>query len=186
MKTVNIKIQGISPLLINRFKEQDEIPAKTTRGKKDYGTPREQAEATAYRDPDKSIWIPSTWVTGCLRTVSSDYKINGSRKSIKSVIGGVAFPVEEKLFFLEKYKLKDIEIDSRPVVVQRARIMRHRARVESWSLSLSLQIDDGIIPLETIHEMLSDAGRRCGIGDFRPQKGGPFGRFLVKSWKVTK
>lgn len=135
MKTFEITIQGVSPILINRFKEQDEVPIKMKKaGKKDYGTPREQAEQTAYLDPDGSAWIPSTWIKGALTTVSSDYKLPSSRKSVKSVIGGCVLPTEEKVYFLEAYKKNHIEIDSRPCVVQRARIMRHRARFEKWTL----------------------------------------------------
>lgn len=188
MKTVNVKIKGISPLLINRFKEQDEITEavkKTT--KKDYGTPREQAELTAYSDEKTGLlWIPSSWVIGSIMTVASDYKIPGSRKSVKSVAGGVVIPLDEKVYFADKKKISDIEIDSRPVVIQRARIMRHRARLEEWEISLSLEIDETILPVDSVHQILTDAGRRAGLGDFRPQKGGPFGRFQITSWKVQK
>lgn len=188
MKTVSVTIQGISPLLINRFKEQSEIPATMKKSnKKDYGTPREQAEATAYQDLDTGkIWIPSSWIKGAIQTVASDYKLPGSRKSVKSVSGGAVIPVEEKLFFKENYKVSDVEIDSRPCVVQRARIMRHRARLEAWSVSCDLMVEDDIIPTKDVHQMLTDAGRRAGLGDFRPQKGGPFGRFQITSWEEQK
>lgn len=184
MKTFEVKIEGISPLLINRFKEQAEVPQKMKKsGKKDYGTPREQAESSAYVDPNGKMWIPSTWPKGCLSTVASDYKLPGSRKSVKSVIGGAVIPVDEKIYFDEEFQLKDIEVDSRPCVVQRARIMRHRARLEKWSLTFCIQIEDSILEPSNVHEMLSDSGRRAGIGDFRPARGGPFGRFAVTQWK---
>lgn len=184
MKTFNVELAGISPLLINRFKEQDEIPQKMKKaGKKDYGSPREQAEQSAYADPDGKVWIPSSWPKGALATVASDYKLPSSRKSVKSVIGGAVIPSEEKIYFNEKYTLSKIEVDSRPCVVQRARIMRHRARLENWSIRFQLQIEDSILEPSNVHEMLSDAGRRAGIGDFRPSKGGPFGRFQVVAWK---
>lgn len=187
MKTFEVTIEGVSPLLINRFKEQDEVPQKMKKsGKKDYGTPREQAESAAYQDPDGKIWIPSTWPKGCLSTVASDYKLPSSRKSVKSVIGGAVIPVDEKVYFDEKYKIKNIEVDSRPCVVQRARIMRHRARLEKWSLTFALQIEETILEPGNVHEMMNDAGRRAGIGDFRPARGGPFGRFSVTSWKQLK
>lgn len=188
MKTVTVTIKGKSPLLINRFKEQDEIieTVKKT-NKKDYGTPREQAEATAYCDTKtKKLWIPSSWITGAIMSVASDYKIPGSRKSVKSVAGGVVIPYEEKIYFAGNPTIKKIEIDSRPVVIQRARIMRHRARLEKWEVTFSLEIDETILPVESIHDILSDAGRRAGIGDFRPQNGGPFGRFQIISWKVKE
>jgi hypothetical protein len=188
LKTFTVRIEGVSPLLINRFKEQDEIPQTMKKsGKKDYGTPREQAEATAYCDEEtKLCWVPSAWVKGAITTVSSDYKLPSSRKSVKSVIGGSIIPLEEKLYFVEGYKLSDIEVDSRPCVIQRSRIMRHRSRLEKWSLEFHLQIEDTILEPDNVHQMLVDCGRRAGIGDFRASKGGPFGRFSVTSWKQLR
>jgi len=188
MKTVDVKISGVSPLLINRFKETDESPATMKKnGKKDYGTPREQAEKTAYSDSvDGKLWIPSSWIKSSIQTVASDYKLPGSRKSVKSVSGGAIIAYDERCYFEEQYTLPQIEVDSRPCVVQRARIMRHRARLEKWSVRCRLEIDDEIVGQENVHEMLVDAGRRSGIGDFRPQKGGPFGRFIVTEWNVLE
>jgi hypothetical protein len=186
MKTVELVIKGVSPLLINRFKENDEIPVTMKKaGKKDYGTPREQAEATAYQDEGTGLlWVPSSWIKGAIQTVASDYRLPGSRKSVKSVSGGAIIPLEEKLYFSEKFKINNIEVDSRPCVIQKARIMRHRARLESWSLKCVLEIEEEIIPVNDVHQMISDSGRRAGMGDYRPAKGGPFGRFLVSEWKV--
>ena len=187
MKIIEITLQGVTPLLINRFSDESEIPAKVSRGKKDYGTPRIQAEKTAYFDKDSTLlWIPSSWITGAINAISSDYKLTGSRKSLKSVIGGAVVPLEEKIYFQEKYKLKNIEIDSRPVVIQRARIMRHRTRLEKWNLAFCLEIDEGILPVDQFHQIIVDAGRRAGLGDYRPPKGGPFGKFIVSRFHEIK
>lgn len=187
MKTFEVTIEGVSPLLINRFKEQSEVTQTMKKaGKKDYGTPRAQAESSAYADDDGKIWIPSSWPKGALATVASDYKLPSSRKSVKSVIGGAVIPTDEKIYFTEKYKIKNIEVDSRPCVVQRSRIMRHRARLEKWTLTFSLEIEETILGPENVREMLGDAGRRSGLGDYRPSKGGPFGRFQVISWMEVK
>lgn len=104
-------------------------------------------------------------------------------KSLKAVIGGAVILAEDKIYFSEKLSIKDIEIYSCPVVIQRARIMRHRAKIESWSLGFTLEIDDEIVPVEVINKLLVDAGRRAGIGDFRPQKSGSFGRYVVSKFK---
>lgn len=186
MKTVELTIKGVSPLLINRFKENDEQPEAVKKAtKKKYGTPREQAEQTPYRDEaTKRLWIPTTWITGTIKTVASDYKLPGTRKSVRSVSGGCVIPLHEKAYFNEKYYLKDIEVDMRPCVIQRARIMRCRARLEIWSVTTQLMIDEEILPVDDVHSILNDAGRRAGLGDFRPQKSGPFGRFIITSWKI--
>ena len=188
MKTVHCVVKGSSALLINRFKEQDEVVEAVKKStKKDYGTPREQAVATAYQDEKTGkLWIPTSWISGAIKTVASDYKMPGTRKSVKSVSGGAILPVDEKLYFVENYTIKNIEIDSRPVVIQRARIMRHRARLENWSVAVTLEIDDSILPLDHVHAILNDAGKRAGMGDYRPSRGGPFGRFLITNWKIQK
>lgn len=49
-----------------------------------------------------------------------------------------------------------------------------------------LEIEETILDPSNVHEMISDAGRRAGIGDFRPSKGGPFGRFQLIEWKELK
>ena len=190
LKTVYVEIQGVSPLIINRFKEQDEIPVKVEKGKKDYGTPKEQAELTAYcEEPRKAIsklWIPTSWLSGCIKSVASDFKIPGKRKSFKSVCGGAILPMEELVYFLEGYKLKHIEIDSRPVVIQgKDRIMRHRAKLTEWNLGFNIEIDTEIVDIPYVKQILEDAGRRAGMGDYRPAKSGPFGRFMVTEFKET-
>lgn len=185
MKTVKVKIEGISPLLFNRFKESSEMPPTMRKNtKKDYGTPRVQAEATAYKDDNGKLWMPSSWVKGAMQTIASDYTLPSSRKSVKSVLGGCVRPSEEKLYFLEKYTIKNIEVDSRPVVIQRARVMKHRARLETWSIECFLEIEDDILPIENVHEILGAAGRRSGFGDFRPQKGGQYGRYQIVGWEI--
>lgn len=184
IKTVAVRIEGVSPLLINRFQEQAEVPkVAKKRDKKDFGSPREQAEKSAYRDQDDKLYVPWSWVSSSISTVASDYKLCGSKKSVRSVCGGAILPQEEMIYFCENFTLANIEVDSRPAVVDRARIMRHRARLEKWSLQFHLQIDTSILPLDQVHEMLSDAGRRAGMGDYRPPKGGPFGRFQITEWK---
>jgi hypothetical protein len=56
--------------------------------------------------------------------------------------------------------------------------MRHRPRFDNWSAKFVLEIDDELMTLETAHELLNKGGKSQGIGDFRPNKRGPFGRFL--------
>jgi len=61
--------------------------------------------------------------------------------------------------------------------------MRHRARIEKWSLTFIFELEEDLISPANLNEMIADSGRRSGIGDFRPQKGGPFGRFIVTEFK---
>jgi len=55
--------------------------------------------------------------------------------------------------------------------------------LEKWALSFGVEYDDEEIPKSVLKELLDYAGRRVGIGDFRPSTGGPFGRFIITKFE---
>ena len=84
--------------------------------------------------------------------------------------------------------VKDFEVDSRPVVIPatKGRVMRHRPRYDCWSMTLNIRVDVDLIPESFVHQLLTEGGQQVGIGDFRPEKFGPFGTFSVTSWEPAK
>ncbi len=67
-----------------------------------------------------------------------------------------------------------------PVVVQRSRILRTRAKFDlPWSCTFELDVDDEQIDQSQLLEWLDIAGRQIGLGDWRPEKSGMFGRFTA-------
>ena len=65
------------------------------------------------------------------------------------------------------------------VVVQRSRILRTRALFEPWGATFVLECDDELVDSEQLDAWLDIAGRRIGLGDWRPEKSGNHGRFEV-------
>ena len=66
-----------------------------------------------------------------------------------------------------------------PVVVQRARIMRTRAKFDDWSIEFEVDRDEDLVDNDQLAMWLQIAGRRIGVGDWRPQRSGHYGRFEV-------
>lgn len=65
-----------------------------------------------------------------------------------------------------------------PVVVQRQRILRTRAKFDlPWSCVFTLDTDTELVDAEQLTSWLDIGGRRIGLGDWRPSKSGHFGRF---------
>ena len=65
-----------------------------------------------------------------------------------------------------------------PVVAQRSRILRARAKIDTpWSCTF--EVDDEMIDQSQLLEWLDIAGRQVGLGDWRPEKSGMFGRFAA-------
>ena len=61
--------------------------------------------------------------------------------------------------------------------------MRHRPRINTWGAEFGLEVDPTLIDVDLVHQLLTEAGSRIRLLDYRPEKGGPFGRFSVVSWK---
>jgi hypothetical protein len=78
-------------------------------------------------------------------------------------------------------------VDTRPVRQPQTgeRTLCHRPRFDDWRLSFTLLIDQDALSLAEARTLLDLAGQRVGLGDYRPERGGPFGRFAVTGWEVS-
>ena len=69
-----------------------------------------------------------------------------------------------------------------PVVVNRARILRTRAKFDCpWSVTAEVDLDEDVIDMTTLERVTDAAGRYRGIGDWRPERSGTYGRYSVNS-----
>lgn len=93
-------------------------------------------------------------------------------------LSAIVIPLNTKVF----------EVDSRSVVIPSTggRIMKHRARLDEWSLTFELEVDTTMFSVGFARLLVDDAGKRIGLGDFRPDRKGPFGKFNVTKWKEVK
>lgn len=191
MKTFAIEIRGKSPYLMCRFGEAAEFAGPTSPGKPRHGTPREEAEKVQYVRQNGEYYFSSFSITGALGNAGSNHKMKGTRKSLRFVIPSAVRVVDDTITLLDPdtgKPCKSWEVDSRSVVIPstKGRVMRHRPRFDRWGAKFMLEIEDDVIDAETVHQLLNEAGLRVGIGDFRPEKRGPFGRFMVVSFKEFK
>ena len=72
-------------------------------------------------------------------------------------------------------------VDCRSVRVGQARLMRYRPRLNDWSLIVDIAFDELMIERAQILTAAENAGKYIGLGNYRPAKGGPFGRFNVEA-----
>ena len=66
------------------------------------------------------------------------------------------------------------------VVVQRNRVLRTRAKFDRWGVTFTVEVDDELVDREQLLAWLDIGGRRIGLGDWRPEKSGHYGRFEVR------
>ncbi len=194
MKTYTAKIKGLSSLLQHAFEAGGALDAKgqsRTIALQDE-LPRDQAARFVYRTGKNGVFVPGAAIARLLREAGASHKMKGSRKSVKWIVPAGCIVTDDELILCDAKgkacKDDDFEVDSRPVVIPatKGRIMRHRPRFDNWSLMVTMEIDTEVIPSELIHQLLEEGGRRLGLGDFRPEKGGSFGRFAIVSWNEVK
>lgn len=178
MKSIEIEITGISALLCNRFPTEEFGIEKSKATKKVY-VPTEIAERKLYKDDKGNSCMLGEHIFQSMRKASVDFKFE-KKKSFKDVItSGIVVSPENIPIITDK----PYEIDARPVVIQRARVLSWRPRFNNWKLKFTIQIlDDENISISTIKEILEKAGAAKGIGDYRPR----FGRFMVTSFQELK
>lgn len=188
MKNITIKVEGVSPLLMNAF--TDEAAEQATRGNKgsatgDRGTPREQAEAVLYKNERGQIGIPQPNMFTCLVEGGKFFKIGRSKVTTQrsSLIPAVMLIREP---FIPLQHEEPWDVDTRPVRIPATggRILRYRPSFEKWGLEFHVELDDELLGLKLFRDIADAAGKRVGLGDFRPDTKGPFGKFVVTHWEV--
>lgn len=188
---ISITITGTTALICNRFTDAAaEAATNGTRGSsaaQDKGTPREIAEAKIYRGLDGAAIIPQPNLLRCLVEGGRFHKIGKSQVTTARSsmlfscldIEGSEVPIVSK---------EDWRVDTRAVRIPSTggRILAHRPMFDDWSLSFTAVLDTAILGPKLLRQIIDDAGSRVGLGDFRPQCKGPFGRFKVARWEEEK
>lgn len=187
IKLVSVRLEGTSPYLMHRFpgEEGDEEVsiAKSKRRKVKNPPRREEAEKAANRDEEGRLYINSSSFP-CSMSFAGVNHIFSGRKTYKTIVANAVRTTSDKIFLLDPVTntpYMDFEIDSRAVTIPstRGRIIRHRPRFDRWACEFDLAINEDLIAVEMVHELLNEAGTIIGVGDYRPQKSGPFGCFRV-------
>jgi len=186
MKMIHATIEGTTPLLCNRFTDAAQLAA--TSGNKlavlgDKGTPLEQARSKLYVGLDGQPIIPQPNVFRCLMDAGKYFKHGKSKITTQKSsllpacleILGVELPIEHR---------EPWTVDTRAVRIPSTggRILCHRPCFHDWRISFMLRVDTELIAPRLVRELVDAAGKRVGLGDFRPDCKGPFGKFVVIKW----
>ena len=177
-KVFEVEITGKKPLLMHNPVESMRVSAEWKLKGVNHPPEEVQAESGLYKNASGDICIPSLVLLGAIRTGAADKKVGGKGKATfkKLVYSGLEIEPDDPKLIYDTWI-----IDSRPVVISKARVMANRPRFDKWSCIFRIRVVDPVF-LEPAHQgpdiikgILENAGKRGGIGDFRPL----FGQFTV-------
>lgn len=198
------EITGTSGLLQNKFNaeamlESQAKTSKRTAAKEEKTIEQIALEKAHFFSMDDAgnplekpeFCFPTMGVQRAIISASSNHKIKGSRKSLKSVVPGAVTPVDQDMPLLHPdtdEPLTAFLIDMRSVVNPntKGRMPCVRPFFPKWKAEGELSIDTDMVDNMTVKMLMEEAGKNIGIGDFRPQNSGPFGRFTVTKWLEVK
>lgn len=190
MQRFRVKVSGIRPLIMNRFHEEAQQSA--TNGTRstaigDKGTPKEQAEKKLYLDGDGNPMIPVPNLFRAIIDAGKFHKAGRSKVTTQksSIIPACVEVDSEDGVTIRLHHDEPWEVDTRPVRIPSTggRILTHRPIFNDWSLEFELELDQSMMSAKTLRDIVDDAGKKIGLGDFRPDCKGPYGKFVVTSWE---
>jgi len=172
-KSASVRVKGLSPLLMHAFPM---VPLEAIEKK----TPEEQAKHAEYRNPDGKLYIPGVNIQRAFVNGATFSKGKGRSTLQRPIAACVIVSPEYAILDPQKYT-----IDTRPVVIKATggRILRCRPRFDNWEVEFTVEWDDTLLKESEVRRVVDDTGSRVGLLDFRPEKKGPFGRFVVIKWE---
>lgn len=181
VKKVKIKVKGVSNLIQHRWSEKarKEMLAKQMKKivKKAAKSPETQYEESVYRFDDNRIGFPADAFKKAM--------IRGAKQ-----LGLVMTDMRTGFFVHGEYSSRDdrdlVEIKGdlsmREDMVRlngQSADLRYRGQMSNWSAELPISYNAAVVSLDHIGNMLQSAGYGVGIGEWRPERDGTFGRFEV-------
>lgn len=171
----NVTIEGIRPLLQNRFNVPDEEPTwHKVRGARDFS---EDVGKALYVTADGKVYQPADHIVASMEKAATSFQIPGKgKKTYKELVKSAVFVYPDEVLHLKPCW----KVDRRPVVIKGARIVKERPIFADWKLSFVLESMDEQFPADALKAILEHAGRYKGIGDYRPR----FGLFKVTQFEA--
>ena len=188
MKVAIAKLVSVSAYSQSRH-YSDDVPrkAKELPGAYEERTWRSRLHVT----PDGYVEIPGTSFANSLKACAKRLKLQvpgkGRVEFTKYFEAGIMVPDSLKL----PIKAEDVQCDKLfvPSDGKRGggkRVTKFFPRIDSWSGDVTFYIFDDIITEDVFTQVLRACGMLVGIGRFRPENCGFYGRFDVKSIHWTE
>jgi hypothetical protein len=175
-------IRGTSPIIMHQWSEKAKsmMRDKQQAGKKtrerELRKPEDEAEAATYRTESGDVGIPAMAFKSSILTAA--HKDIGIEKTL----------VRKALFLICKdpgLVIAFSECDEPIVREDMVRVgmgaadLRYRPEFRNWKCVVELEIDAELLQAGDVLALIGRAGFGVGLCEWRPEKGGEFGRYEV-------
>jgi hypothetical protein len=190
MAEVKIRVKGTYALMTHNPASMamsgDKDPSK--KGGKKIPTPSQEAEMGCYHLESGGYGLPGFAFRNSILSAAADWQVEKKRYTYQRILSSLMVLEDLVPLIDDKGKLiKNYLIDTRRVLIQGQGILRSRPKFPEWGAEFTLEYDETLIKEHNDYQkmlyIIVDAGKRIGVGDYRPQKikgaPGPFGRYAL-------
>lgn len=198
MHTAKVTCTGVSPILMDPMTDavleglRTGVRPNILRDRPAVDVAREKI----YRQNGEksSIGLPAEMLFASLVAAGRNVK-NGKKQvsTVKTTTLPDFFSIQDYFLPFSNIKKKGKKDDSWKVDKRRGRlndgtaICIVRPRFDKWEFEVTVEYDEKKADKSIIKALFANAGSAQGLGAFRPNCKGPFGRFRVTRWKdITK
>ena len=185
---ISFWIVGTSPLIQHNWSQKglDQLRLTAQERKKQPKTARDpEGEAAA------ALYVTDQGEPGIPLTAFKSALIGAAHKDF-----GLTKVLLRKAFFIpstDSNRVVAMEAEEYTIREDVVRIgqnqtdLRYRPQFDSWRVNIVAEIDSELLKIDDIVKLVDRAGFSIGIGEWRPEKGGEYGRFeLDTSYPVEE
>ncbi len=183
IQAIQFDVVGTSPLICNRWSEENQKAILD----KHMGKPK----VKKFKEPDK-VYNDSLY-----KMPSGGYGFPAAAFKKAAVRAAKLFDITmtdlRQMFFVIAEESDLVRIQGKP---QKRKDMvrlngktpdvRFRGEFPTWKITLNVQYNAGVISAEQLVNLFEVAGFSVGVGEWRPEKSGDFGRFTLKTKAAKK
>ena len=175
------KIEGVSPLIEHKWSEKALTMLRDKHAgikvkNREARDPEAEFHSAYYKCEEGSYGFPAGGIKQCL--INAAHKDIGLEKTL----------LRKSLFIIPDDTINNLcafETDD-PVmredivrIGQGSTDLRYRPEFRNWSMIIRMEFDSMSLTQNTILNLVQRAGFGVGLGEWRPEKGGEYGRFQV-------
>ena len=195
IRTMDIKVVSDSPLIMHRWG----APSRQAILDKMLG--KAKTSARIAKDPVREFIDSMYWISGCPKEQTKE----GFEAAIESGEAKFGFPsvafkaaacaagyrakvMKDMVTMRGNLHIDDdfVEIEGVPTmredivrIANNAPDIRYRGEFPKWSATMTVKFNAGVVSDEQVVSLFNLGGFICGVGEWRPEKGGSFGMYHV-------
>lgn len=175
LQTLKIGVVGDSPLICHAWSEKAkkqmlDKQMKKAKGAKEAKNPKRDYEESLYPMPGGGYGFPAVGFKAAMISAcrfAEGVKMTELRGALHIV--GAMVKIDGKPSMREDMVRVGMGVAD----------IRHRGEFKKWKATLLIQFNSSVISTEQIANLLNIAGFGVGVGEWRPERNGSFGRFHV-------